>query len=211
MARKMTKEEEIEYDRLTARAEQIQLQLNELVNRPVVYGYVRVSSKTQARDGNSLEVQEREVKNAGASIVYTDVYTGTTTDRPEFDKLLSELKKGDTIVVTKLDRIARNLKQGLELVDMLNDKGVKVNVLNMGLIDDTPTGRLIRNIMLSLAEWERDMIMQRTREGREQARRNPDYREGRKPKYTKIQLDHAMELLEAQHTYTEVVEMTKIS
>ena len=81
----------------------------------------------------------------------------------------------------------------------------------MGLIDDTPTGRLIRNIMLSLAEWERDMIMQRTREGREQTRLNPDYREGRRPKYTKTQLDHAMELLEGQYSYAEVVKMTRIS
>ena len=80
----MTAEEQADYDRLTEKAEQFQLRLDELVNRPAVYGYCRVSSRNQERNGNSLDVQEREVKSASASIVYT----GTTTDRPEFDNFL---------------------------------------------------------------------------------------------------------------------------
>lgn len=116
MARKMTAEEKKEYDRLTKDAEQIRLKMDELMNKPTVYGYLRVSSKGQARDGNSLEAQKRDLEAAGAEVLYTDIYTGTTTDRPELDKLIGELKDGDTIIVTKLDRIARSVQQGIELI-----------------------------------------------------------------------------------------------
>ncbi len=176
----------------------------------MIYGYARVSTKGQAKDGNSLEGQERALKAAGAELIYTDVYTGVTTDRPELDKLLGGLKDGDTVVVTKLDRIARSVKQGISLIEELINKGVNVHILNMGLLDSSPTGKLIRNVMFSFAEFERDMIMQRTREGKEIARQNPGYREGRKPKYTRQQIDHAISLL-SDHSYAEVEKMTGIS
>ena len=211
MARKLSEEEKKEYNRLNAEAEQIKLKMDELTNKPTVYGYMRVSSKGQARDGYSLEAQEKDLKAAGAEVLYTDIYTGTTMDRPELDKLLEELKDGDTIIVTKLDRIARSVQQGITLIDDLVEKGVKVNVLNMGMMDNTPTGKLIRNVMLCFAEFERDMIMQRTREGREAARQNPDHREGRKKKYTDEQMAHAMELLKGSYSYNDVVKMTGIS
>lgn len=211
MMRTLTDKEKKEYDRLTKNAKQIQLQLEELMNKPVIYGYARVSSRGQAKDGNSLESQNIALKSAGAEIVYTDVYTGTTTDRPELDKLLADLKAGDTLIVTKLDRIARSVQQGITLIDGLVTKGVKVHVLNMGMMDNTPTGKLIRNVMLCFAEFERDMIMQRTREGREIARQNPDHREGRKPVYTKEQIHHALDLLSGPYSYSDVVKMTGIS
>ena len=78
-------------------------------------------------------------------------------------------------------------------------------------MDDSPTGRLIRNVMLCFAEFERDMIMQRTQEGRKIARQNPDYKEGRNNKYTDEQINHAMELLNSNHSYSQVVKMTGIS
>lgn len=177
----------------------------------MIYGYARVSTKGQAKDGNSLEAQEAELKKGGAEKIYTDAYTGTQTHRPELDKLIGVLQDGDTIVVTKLDRIARSLRQGIDLIDSLVEKGVAVNVLNMGKIDDTPTGKLIRNVMLSFAEFERDMIMQRTAEGKAIARQQPGYREGRKEKYSKAQIDHAMELLNGSYSYRQVAEKTGIS
>lgn len=177
----------------------------------MIYGYARVSTKGQAKDGNSLEAQEAELKKAGAEKIYTDAYTGTQTHRPELDKLIGVLQDGDTIVVTKLDRIARSLRQGIDLIDSLVEKGVAVNVLNMGKIDDTPTGKLIRNVMLSFAEFERDMIMQRTAEGKAIARQQPGYREGRKEKYSKAQIEHAMELLNGSYSYRQVAEKTGIS
>lgn len=208
---KMTEEEKKEYERMTRESEQLRLKMDELMNKPTVYGYLRVSSKGQARDGNSLEAQKRDLEAAGAEVLYTDIYTGTTTDRPELDKLIGELKNGDTIIVTKLDRIARSVQQGIELIDNLTSRGIAVRVLNMGTMDDTPTGRLIRNVMLSFAEFERDMIMQRTREGREVARQNPDHREGRKPIYTDSQIKHALDLLSGPYSYSDVVKMTGIS
>ena len=176
----------------------------------MIYGYARVSTQMQAREGNSLEAQETALRAAGATKIYTDAYTGTKNDRPQLELLMRELQIGDTLVVTKLDRIARNLKQGIELIDDLNSRGIKVNVLNMGQIDDTPTGKLIRNIMLALAEWERDMIVQRTQEGKEIARKNPTYREGRPKKYKREQREHALELLK-EYSYKEVASMTGIS
>ncbi len=176
----------------------------------MIYGYARVSTQMQAREGNSLEAQETALRAAGATKIYTDAYTGTKNDRPQLELLMRELQIGDTLVVTKLDRIARNLKQGIDLIDDLNSRGIKVNVLNMGQIDDTPTGKLIRNIMLALAEWERDMIVQRTQEGKEIARKNPTYREGRPKKYKREQREHALELLK-EYSYKEVASMTGIS
>lgn len=177
---------------------------------PVVYGYIRVSSKGQARDGNSLEAQEDAVRTAGATVIVRDVYTGTTIDRPALDELVNEIKSGDTLIVTKLDRIARSVQQGIELIDNLVRSGVKVHVLNLGMMDNTPTGKLIRNVMLCFAEFERDMIMQRTREGKEIARQNPDYHEGPNRKYTDSQISHALSLLNG-NSYSEVERMTGIS
>lgn len=145
----------------------------------MVYGYARVSTKGQARDGNSLSDQSKKLKEAGARKIFVDSFTGTKLDRPEFDKLKALLKSGDTLIVTKLDRIARSANQGSELVQELLSQGVKVHVLNMGLMDNTPTGKLIMNVMFAFAEFERDMIVQRTQEGKEIARQKPGYREGR--------------------------------
>ncbi len=176
----------------------------------MLYGYARVSTKGQAREGNSLEYQEQKLKEAGVSTIYIDTYTGTTTARPELDKLMQVISEGDTLVVSKLDRIARSVVQGAELIDKLGNAGVNVHILNMGIIDNSPTGKLIRNVMLSFAEFERDMIVQRTQEGKSVAKLNPDYREGRPKKYSKKQIEHALKLLE-DHSYTQVAEMTGIS
>lgn len=169
------------------------------------YGYARVSTINQ-----DLQVQLDKLKEEGCEIIYSEKYTGTKTDRPEFNKLLKELKAGDTLVVTKLDRFARTASSGTELVKELLQRGVKVHVLNMGLVEDTPTGRLILNIMSSFAEFERDMIVERTQEGKAAAKLNPDFKEGRPNKYTSKQINHAMKLLES-HSYTQVADMTGIS
>ena len=208
--REMTAEEKKEYRMLTEGAEQMELDLTQLSNNPVIYGYARVSTKGQARDGNSLEAQTKELLSNGASEVISDAYTGSVMDRPELDRLLKRLKRGDTLMVTKLDRIARSLTQGIELINGLIERGIRVHVLNMGVMDNSPTGQLIRNVMLAFAEFERNMIMQRTREGKQIARTKEGYREGRPKKYGRQQMDHAMQLLQ-DHSYSQVSEMTGIS
>ena len=179
------------------------------------YGYARVSTKGQAKDGNSLAVQEKALRDSGAEKVYKETFTGRETDRPELDKLLKGLQAGDRLIVTKLDRIARSAVKGIELVDSLLARGITVHILNMGILDDTPTGKLIRTIFLGFAEFERDMIVERTQEGkqiaRENARRHGElFREGRPNKYTTQQMNHAMELLKT-YSYNQVAEMTGIS
>lgn len=176
----------------------------------MIYGYCRVSTKGQAKDGNSLEAQEKAVKEAGATKIYADAFTGTKSHRPELDKLLEVIGNEDTLIVTKLDRIARSVTQGIELVNTLLDRGVAVNILNMGKLDTTPTGKLIRNVLFAFAEFERDMIVERTQEGKAIAKQNPDFTEGRPKKFNQKQLDHALDLL-IDHSYKDVVQMTGIS
>ena len=177
---------------------------------PKIYGYARVSTVGQAKDGNSLEAQESTLRAAGATEIFVDAFTGTKMERPEFDRLNSLLQKGDTLIITKLDRFARTVGQASELITDLIDRGVKVNVLNMGVLDNSSMSVLMRNILLSFAQFERDMIVQRTQEGRAIARMKEGYREGRPKKYTGAQLRHAMELLK-DHSYTQVARMTGIS
>lgn len=179
-------------------------------NFTMVYGYCRVSTQGQAKDGNSLEAQEKLLKENGAEEIYSDAFTGTKAHRPELDKLLDKFQPGDKLVITKLDRIARSAAQGTELIQTLLNNGITVHVLNMGLMDNTPTGRLIRNIMLAFAEFERDMIIERTQEGKAIAKKQPDFREGRPRLYSKKQIQHALGLLQ-DHSYKQVTELTGIS
>lgn len=176
----------------------------------MIYGYARVSTKGQAKDGNSLEAQEIALRSAGAIEIYADAFTGTKANRPELDKLLAVMQSGDTMVVTKLDRIARSATQGMALIQSLLDRGIVVHVLNMGLMDNTPTGKLIRNIMLAFAEFERDMIVERTQEGKAIAKQNPDFKEGRPKKFSRVQISHALDLLN-EYSYKQVEQMTGIS
>ena len=176
----------------------------------MVYGYARVSTYGQARDGNSLEVQINALRNAGAIQIFSDVFSGSKNDRPQLDKLLNIIQSGDKLIITKLDRIARSVIHGIQLIECLNSKGVIIDVINMGIIDNSPTGKLIRNIMLAFSEFERDMIIQRTQEGKVVARQNPNFRDGRPKKFSKLQIDHALELLQT-HSYQQVADMTGIS
>ena len=165
----------------------------------MIYGYARVSTEKQV-SGTSLADQEKLLRNAGATEIFSDAFTGTVMDRPEFERLLQKLEKGDTLCVSKLDRIARTETEGYKMIKSLMDKGIAVHVLNMGLIDDTPTGRLILHIMLSFAEFERDMIYERTQGGRQYKRENdPEYKEGRKPLDNEI-----IEKIRLGYHYTEL-------
>ena len=174
------------------------------------YGYARVSTQLQAREGNSLEKQEQDLRDAGAEKIYADAFTGKRMDRPELQKLLREIRSGDTLIVTKLDRFARSIGAASELITELIDNGITVQVLNVGILDNSSVSTLFRNMLLSFAQFERDMIVERTQEGRAVARQKEGYREGRKKKFTEKQLDHAMNLL-AENSYTEVASITGIS
>lgn len=176
----------------------------------MIYGYARVSTAGQATNGNSLEAQAEQLRVAGAEELFTDTFTGTKMDRPEFEKLYNKLQNGDTLIVTKLDRLGRSVSQASAVIKDLIDRGVKINVLNLGILSNDSVNTLMQNVLLSFAQFERDMIVQRTQEGKAIARQNPNYREGRPKKYRRAQMDHAMELLK-DHSYRQVEEITGIS
>lgn len=200
------------YNQYIERCQNLVLKVKEVIS--MIYGYARVSTKGQAIDGNSLEAQSKLLKENGAELIFEDSFTGTKSERPEFKKLLEVLKEGDTLIVTKLDRFARSMTQGSQLVTELINKGVKVNILNIGIMDNTPASKLIRNIFFSFAEFERDMIIERTQEGKAIAKTKDGFKEGRPKKYTDKQIKHALSLLYingGDKSYNDVVEITGIS
>ena len=174
-----------------------------------IYGYSRVSTAMQA-NGNSLASQEAELRGRGATIIYSDSFTGMKLDRPKLKNLLKKLQEGDTLMLTKLDRIARTLTEGVKLINDLIERGVCVHILNIGIMDNTCASKLIRSIFLAFAEFEHDMIIERTREGKAIARTKPGFREGRPKLYSREQMNHALELLN-DNSYTQVERMTGIS
>lgn len=171
------------------------------------YGYARVSTADQ-----KLENQLEALKIAGADKIYQEKFTGTTTERPELTKLLQQLNSDDTLIVTKLDRFARNTREALDIIQDLFNREIKVNILNMGLIDNTPTGQLIFTIFSAFAQFERDMIVTRTQEGKAYAKRNdPHFREGRPQTYTDEQMRLAYQLRQQGMTYKMIARKTGIS
>lgn len=177
----------------------------------MIYGYARVSTIGQSKDGNSLDDQMQALSSYGCDEIITEAFTGKTMARPNFTKLLTKLQCGDTLVVTKLDRFARTALEGCQTVKELFDRGIKVHILNIGLIENTLTGNLILTVFLAFAEYERGVIIERTQAGKAIARSQPGYHEGRPKKYRPAQLDHALGLLSSGMTYKQVEDITGIS
>lgn len=177
----------------------------------MVYGYARVSTTKQMKNGNSINDQIMALTEAGAEKVVADDYTGTKMDRPEFTKLIESLQEGDKLIVTKLDRFARTAIEGSQVVRDLVSKGVTVHVLNMGIADNTPMGKLMITMLLAFAEFERDMIVERTQAGKAVARANGQRVDGRPKKYSTEKMELAMELLDSGNSYTQVERKTGIS
>ena len=175
------------------------------------YGYIRVSSKSQA-ENTSLKAQRDTVIAAGAEIVVEEVYSGgTVKDRPKFSELIQRLKAGDELIVVKLDRFARTVSEGTTLAKDLYDRGVTLNILDMGKIENSTIGTLLLNVMLAFSQYEKDMINERCREGRMIARQNPNYKEGRPKKFSREQINLGLSLLDERKTYKQVEAMTGIS
>lgn len=131
-------------------------------------------------------------------------------EREELKKVLSLLKDGDTLVTTKLDCLARNTKEGIAIIDNLFKRNIKVHVLNVGLLENTTMGRFFLRTMLAVAEMERNMIIERTQEGKELAKLNPNFKEGRPKKFSREQIKLALQLMDT-HSVKQVSEMTGIS
>ncbi|MBO1139872.1 recombinase family protein [Enterococcus avium] len=173
------------------------------------YGYARVSTLSQSTNEQMQQLLEFGVLKKN---IYSDKFTGTKSNRPAFTTMLDKLRSGDMIVVTKLDRFARNTREALEIIEPLLDDDITIKVLNLGTIENTPMGRMIVRTLLSVAEMERDMIVERTQEGKAFAKKNnPNYREGR-PKATLTgPKRHAYELMQQGLNYKDVEERTGFS
>lgn len=113
-------------------------------------------------------------------------------------------------MVTKLDRFCRTVTEGLRYVEELHRRGVIIHILNMGLVEDTPVGKMLLTNLFTFAEFERAMIIERTQAGKAISRKKEGFREGRPPKFTRRQMDHAIEMLQTR-TMKEVVDITRIS
>ena len=146
----------------------------------MIYGYARVSSIGQEKNGNSLEAQENALREKGCEVIYKESYTGMTTERPQFSALIDKLEKGDTLVVTKLDRFSRTATDGAKLVQDLHKKGVIIDIINMGRVDNTPMGKLMVTMLLAFAEFEHDQIIERLNTGKDIAKAHGKRVDGRK-------------------------------
>ena len=145
----------------------------------MIYGYARVSTITQEKDGNSLSSQRAALLSHGCEEIYEEAFTGMTTERPELSKILAKIQKGDVLVVTKLDRFSRSVSEGVKLITELTERQIVVEILNMGRVDNTPMGKLMVTMLLAFAEFEHDNILERLSDGKAVAKSKGKKTDGR--------------------------------
>jgi DNA invertase Pin-like site-specific DNA recombinase len=133
----------------------------------MIFGYMRVST-----DKQSLDRQEEALKAAGCEKIFEEKITGTKKNRPQLDKLLDQLREGDTVIITDLTRLSRSTKDLIDLVETFKENGVNLKSLKESWLDTTsPQGNLMFTMFSGLAQFERDLISERTKEGLEVAKK----------------------------------------
>ena len=155
----------------------------------MLIGYARVSTQDQ-----NLELQLEALAKAGCKKVFEDKISGTRAERPGLNKALEMLREGDTLVVWKLDRLGRSVKNLVDLVGELHKQSVQFKSLTDAIDTGTASGRFFFHVMASLAEMERELIVERTRAGLDAARKL-GRKGGRKPKMTDSKIESAKKLL----------------
>jgi DNA invertase Pin-like site-specific DNA recombinase len=172
----------------------------------MIVGYARVST-----DGQTLEAQEAALRSAGAQKVYAEKVSGAVTDRKALARAIATLGPGDTLIVTRLDRLARSTRDLLNTLDAVGKAGAGFRSLADTWADTTtPHGRLMVTILAGLAEFERALILARTGEGRTRAMAR-GVRFGRKPKLTLHQAAEAMARRKAGESLTDIARSYNVS
>lgn len=175
----------------------------------MLIGYARVSTSKQ---GQSLDTQREALIDAGCDPkhIYTDTISGTKWQRPGLDDALAYMRPDDTLVVTRLDRLGRNLAETVNTIADLAERDINVKVLEPALDTSRPADKVVINVMASLAEWERDLLIQRTREGVAHARAQGRVA-GPKPKLSNEQAQVAKELLDGGKSVSAVARTFNVS
>ena len=171
----------------------------------MIYAYARVSTETQC-----LDRQIDALKNYGYDKIYCEKMSGTKKSRPELDSLLGNLQSGDTVVVESLSRLGRSVKNLSELMEKFNELDVRLVSLKETIDTHSSTGKLLFTILSSLAQFERDVIAERTREGLNSARARG--RLGGRPKTDENVIKKAIALYNTQqYTISEIQKLTGVS
>lgn len=164
-----------------------------------ILAYARVSTQDQDLSG-----QIEALTAAGATSLFKEKISGARADRPQLAKLMSALKAGDTVIVTKLDRLGRSTRELLDLIERIGAAGASFKSLGDPLWDTTSSqGRLLSTLLAAIAEFERELIRERTGEGRKRAMAK-GVRFGRKPKLTQHQRLEAIARRDAGETLVEI-------
>jgi DNA invertase Pin-like site-specific DNA recombinase len=171
-----------------------------------IVGYARVSTVEQNADG-----QLDALTAAGCERVFTDRASGKLARRPQLDAMLDYVRSGDVVVITKLDRLGRSVANLVELMAHLERRGVDLRVLRQGIDTSTPAGKLTFHIFAGIAEFERELISERTREGLAAARAR-GRKGGRRSVLSAPKVEHARKLRDGgEHTMTEIAELVGCS
>ena len=173
----------------------------------MLIGYARVSTK---RQGDSLDIQRQTLEDYGCKKVFTDTISGAKSARPGLDEALGYMREGDVLVVTRLDHLGRTALDTLRTISALDERGIPVVMLDPALDTRTKEGKLMVTIMSGLAEWERDLLIQRTREGVAHARAQGRVG-GPKPKLSKEQAEVAKELIDRGKSIASVARTFGVS
>ena len=169
-----------------------------------VFGYARVSTEQQ-----NLDRQLDMLQKYGVDFIYNEKMTGTKRNRPELEKLLERLTEGDTVVVESLSRLGRSTKDLIWLMETFNSKGVNLVSLKESIDTTTSTGKLLFTLMSAIAQFERDVIADRTREGLNSARARG--RKGGRPRMDSEKLRKAIKLYNTQqYSLAEIEDMTGV-
>ncbi len=173
-------------------------------NEPMKIGYARVRTDEQHAD---LQIQA--LRKAGCKTIYTDKVGGTVRKRPQLERCLNALNPGDVLTVWKLDRLGRSLSHLVGLLEDLKGRGVGFRSLTEAIDTDTPAGRLMGHIIGALAEFERSLIIERTRAGINAAKRR-GVRVGRKPKLSVQEVEHARQLIDGGESPSNIARLLGI-